>query len=505
MFPSIPRPRSRALVATILVTLLGGPVAVHAAGIPTLPHDQPLSDWKRTLSSSGASGKSALSAGNLSVEENKRLGAGIDNLGSGVSDITGDALNDCVDGTVDGANGTFVTTTSVTVIDQSSDISETLKAEASASVSIGVWSARAQSTFERNTNVSRSRTFLLVRSFVAASQDNPTLVLRHAKLRQPAPATDADLADFHQQCGDSFVSGIQYGGEFLAMLSVETSTLKSSQAVGAKVEVESPSGSGSGSINVSREELVKNSHTEMDALRVGTPNEAMPKATPQDILDYAENFSKKVTTETATIIGVRTTSYRRLGVRERAGVAVAGAVARQMNDAIALRRDSADTARRSLRLLPALGSAVTDRVVEARAFIGRMDTEVARLQDQRRACDEQPMQCTFPRDLAQFRAYGGQVPVSLPLEGTSDRVITLTVTEPGRKLLLTGSVCFRNQELCFANGAGVVQVVIDNRRQTYQGKPLDILVHDGLPTVVTIQIKDTDYQDNTGSYTAVIY
>jgi hypothetical protein len=253
----------------------------------------------------------------------QKLAPVLSKMGSGYNSLTDEVIGEgCVTGTIippDPA-GSSVTYQMefVTSLDQ---FSRATSVEASVSGSFGAFSASVKSEFEQSQQTNSTSTHLLVREYVQTSEinlNNPRLKAGKT-LELLASIKDPKQFDiFMRTCGDQYVSTAYMGGEFIALLSSDSSDeeLKKSVKISGSASYGTFSSSASFSDKVSSFKSKSNLSVKMT--RIGGSGD-LPVITVQGsgavdaILDYASKLPSNVS-QYPVMYKVKGRPYTQIGV-----------------------------------------------------------------------------------------------------------------------------------------------------------------------------------------------
>ena len=179
----------------------------------------------------------------------------------------------------------------VLLLQSAEDLKREMSFEASAEVGFGRFSASASAKEQRTNESHRTTQYLVVSSrFIG-----PDVVVTQAVVSNEAKAQLArSPANFYRACGDEFVSTIQTGAEFFAVLTFESNDVKEFAAVEASLKIAVGTNTASATVKDAVTSATNNSRLSIDAWRIGGSGN-MPKKEVNDIVEYASNFAGKIT------------------------------------------------------------------------------------------------------------------------------------------------------------------------------------------------------------------
>jgi hypothetical protein len=114
---------------------------------------------------------------------------------------------------------------------------------------------------------------------------------------------------FFTACGNRYISEIQLGGEFMALLEFTSSNETDRKEVQANLKVASAASSLSASFKTAVEQAEAKSSMHMTISRRGT-SDALPEQTVDKLIEYSRNFPSKLTIKTVVPIGLVVSDYQ---------------------------------------------------------------------------------------------------------------------------------------------------------------------------------------------------
>lgn len=160
----------------------------------------------------------------------------------------------------------------------------------------GFFSAALKAQFSESTSFNSMSTFLTAKVIV----QNPFLRGRNFKLDAPAqtligPPTQGDL--FKRAFGDSFVRGVQTGGEFYAVMRITSVSQTKQQELAGSLQAEYQGFAAAGSFKLQFEQANSQADTRsefsgMMYQRAGTGEKIAPVISIEDVLERVRDFSE---------------------------------------------------------------------------------------------------------------------------------------------------------------------------------------------------------------------
>jgi hypothetical protein len=244
-----------------------------------------------------------------------------------------------------------------------------------------------------------------------------------------------------------------------------------------------------------------------DYKRVG--GEGAPADTSIDaVMKYSLEFQKTLTGKNMVLIGYEPEDYSKIRV-------AAGDFHEQRKKVDALR----DALIKRRNLMTYLGGveqillpfAIGDVHADMRK---KLDGEIAQAEDYLDRCGNSPIslagECNIPANLLTFTLQESSFePVIRDLSAFGDSVNLVTV-DAGRRLKITGRVCWDFAWHCFVDGVsndgGVyVEVTVNGAKSRYQGPMTLPNPATGAALKISLRVNDSYYPDNSGLFRVVFY
>lgn len=233
-------------------------------------------------------------------------------LGRGFNTLSGEFKGECVVGkpTSNQSRG-FQIDYSMTQLRSSEEFRRSLQMSASASMGIGSWSGDASSSFFRSLDRNRYYDYLLVNVSVVG----PSFSLTGDKLSGDAHGLRNKPKDFYTKCGNQYVKSVTLGGDFTAIITIETDNEIERSELRAALSVAAVGyGSGKASFAENLSRVTKNYKRTVKILRKGT-NEAVPDLSIDALIQYSLDFPTKINRDTAYPISFDKASFTDIDVR----------------------------------------------------------------------------------------------------------------------------------------------------------------------------------------------
>jgi hypothetical protein len=146
-------------------------------------------------------------------------------------------------------------TSSFKRVSSTSDLLKELGASASATFSYGVFKGTASANVARSTNVNSSTSVYLANILVNLAA--PRQLVNPRLSAEALALLDSGINQFRNVCGDYFVHGITYGGQYVATVSVSTNSIADKMSVEAALDIEVASVGGGGGVSGSTQSTVQ--------------------------------------------------------------------------------------------------------------------------------------------------------------------------------------------------------------------------------------------------------
>jgi hypothetical protein len=233
----------------------------------------------------------------------QKLGPVLSKMGSGYNSLTKQVLGEggCVTGTIippepGGMSSPFYQLEFVSSLDQ---FFRDTSVEAAVSGSFGSFSASVKSSFEQSQKSNSSSTHLLIREYVTTSEitlNRPRVKIGKALALLGAAKDPKNLDFFMRACGDQYVSKVDMGGEFIAILSADSSDEELKKAISIDASASYGSFNSSASFKDTVTSFSSKSNLSVTMTRIGGSGDLPVMSTAQGnasidaILSYAAKF-----------------------------------------------------------------------------------------------------------------------------------------------------------------------------------------------------------------------
>ncbi|MGF6307866.1 hypothetical protein ABIB82_001903 [Bradyrhizobium sp. i1.8.4] len=503
-------PFSRLLASAAIALIAASPVFSARATSLKFPIEAPLEKPHNPATKRGPAGWANLPDG--ATDQDGSLDEIRDVLGQGYNSLSRQKVSDCVTGWISAQAPTgFSPTYYLNLIKSSEQLKDEMSAEASVSGSIAGWTAKASAKYTSEHESNSNHEFLLVK---VKSVSSRKILLHQAKVTTPVATALADetlspeavkaaQAKFFQGCGDSYVSGAEIGGEFVALL---TYTAKDETDKSSFEAAFSASGMGfSADADFSKKASAFRSQMglAMESTQVG--GSGGPTANTVDaIMEYSLKFNSTLKPDNAALIGFQTDKYSKLGITTAD------------YDDLKAQVDSLRTAQgqrdQYIHLIDGRQPTLTHYGIgdvhsaDRQRLASEFDQGNALLA----TCAKTPASCRIPTSLSQFVAPAVYDVLTNDV-GVFGNQAGWNVDHPKRHLAVSGIYCFGGDS-CFVNGISkddpnvwVAVQIDDGPVQRYLGPIALPDPKDGKIVRVIVKAIDTNYSDNSGSLTAVLY
>jgi len=256
----------------------------------------------------------------------QKLAPVLSKMGSGYNSLTNEVLGEggCVIGTIippdlEGSSVSYQLEF-VTSLDQ---FFRDTSVEAAVSGSFGSFSASVKSTFEQSQKSNSTSTHLLIKEYVQVAEIslNNSMLKIGKSLELLGATKDPKQFDFFMRaCGDQYVSTIYMGGEYIALLSSDSSDEELKQSIGVHVTADYGSSfSSSADFKQDVSSFRSKSNLSVTMTRIGGSGDLPVMTTAQGnasidaILDYAAKLPSNVS-KFPVIYNVKAQPYIQAGV-----------------------------------------------------------------------------------------------------------------------------------------------------------------------------------------------
>lgn len=228
-------------------------------------------------------------------------------IGRGYNTVTADPMGDCVEGTLSTMTPSAGFSYSFTLekVTSSEQLLRKLQVEAKAKYSAGLGSMSAKAKFTESQSINQQSLYLTL----AVQVTSPMYTLADARLK-PAfkQLLQSDTKAFQTRCGDDFVRSYVAGGEYIAVLKIETTSEEHKQAIEAKMRGSYGTFGGSVQLSSSFQEVLTENRTEIFIYQSGGKFEKV-SITADELVRAATDFPTTVTQANAVPITFITASY----------------------------------------------------------------------------------------------------------------------------------------------------------------------------------------------------
>jgi hypothetical protein len=227
-------------------------------------------------------------------------------LGKGYNTITSTKRGDCVNlPFMAPASEGYETHADITVIQSSEDLKRATSIEVSGSGGFGMVTAEASASFSSSMHFSTNSDYLLIR----VTAKGPSVGGGEAQLGSEGVKYKGDRQLFFTGCGNRYISEVQVGGEFMALLEFTTSSETDRKDVQASLKVASGLNSVSTEVKTAVEQAQSKSSMHMTFSRRGT-TDPLPDTTIDKLVAYAQEFPSKLNIKTVVPVGIVVADYQ---------------------------------------------------------------------------------------------------------------------------------------------------------------------------------------------------
>jgi hypothetical protein len=434
-------------------------------------------------------------------------------LGLGYNSLDGRTKADCVHGTVVAPKpGSFSPSYTIHVVRSFEQFASDTAIEASLSAGFAKFSGDVHSKFQESSSGTSNTQYLLVTEKIAAK---PEINLDGAKMivALPPASDPAGQQGFFRRCGDEYVSQVQMGGEFIALLSFTQTEEQLQQSLDVSASASTWSMTASADFSTRLSSLKANQSLDIKATQIGGSPQELPEFTLDSMLAYARKFPAQINATTAAPIGLQASPFYFLNpdvpdvsgitdnfkVVETAAYGLAKSIADIKNEqalmdhfAVPSNRSPQDARARSTQLL-------TTAAEDYEAMTGEL-----------KKCANyywRPGNCNFDARFLHYKLPRVGPVIVRKLDPKSGSVVDIPVPHD-MTLEVRGDFCYGGDHGCAHDGVSdaedaYIYVAAPNfaRGTKYNGQALPVKAGR-----VIVQVKDTDYGDNSGDKLyAIVY
>jgi len=422
-------------------------------------------------------------------------------LSQGVNTFNGDTRNKCVDGTYQaptslaGSGYRF----EVKLIKSEEDFSREVGVAVSGSTSIGIVNLDASARYNNSVSISATSDYLMVRIKVDGARIpfEPEKLTDAAKLR-------ANKRSFFLYCGNSFVSEVELGGDFVAIMEFAANSQTERTDVQANLRAATAASSLNAEFKTSVQNAQKKSSMHATILRRGT-GDAVPEVSIDKLIEYAREFPKSLNLNNAVVLGVTLSDYGR--VDPEVETVPMPSLVRHLKDRLSVARsviaqvDPLIAANQRL----ALPARISDLQRLKQDLPGRIDD----LSDALGACAESAWNgCNFTESQRTFpEPHLPGYPIVAPFTSRHGGRQLVGVVSPGEeRIMLVRGRFDANSNGMWVEAANNISVIFERPDGTTRTIGYTPPVRFAEPGTVYVRVNDSKYEDNIDSgIEAVLY
>lgn len=237
-------------------------------------------------------------------------------IGSGLDSSTLEARDDCVRRTEEiSPEGGPRVSYSLRVIENSTDLRKYLGISATASLKAALGHIEGKAAFSNRLNINQYSLYALAVTKVINSQT----LLRDVTLKKDASDLwVADIEQFRKRCGDQFITGFQDGGEFIGMISIQTTSEEQKRRIGTAISGSYGIFSASGSLDESTLTAAMDYNQAVQIHRHGGDSTTPEPETLEKLIDASVNFPARIAeSKDAVKISLLSRAYSTLNLPHR--------------------------------------------------------------------------------------------------------------------------------------------------------------------------------------------
>jgi hypothetical protein len=246
-------------------------------------------------------------SGNLTGLAARIAGPTLPLLGRGYNGLSAEMRGTCLVGD-QVASGTDAKKVdySLHMAGSSDDYRRSVNMSAAASFGTGTWSTDASVSYFKSSARSRYVDHLVVRVLV----QGPVLSFENVHLTADAKRMVRRPLDFYRMCGNRYVRSLSLGGEFTAVVDIETNTEEERSELRATLSVIAKGyGSANAAYAEAMQRISRSYSKNVRILRNGT-GEAIPNPDIDTVLKYSLDFPTKINAVTGVPVALETADYR---------------------------------------------------------------------------------------------------------------------------------------------------------------------------------------------------
>jgi hypothetical protein len=227
-------------------------------------------------------------------------------LGRGYNTFTSTKRGDCVNlPFVAPASEGYESHAHITVIQSSEDLKRETSIEVSGSGGFGMVTAEASASFSSSMHFSANSDYLLIR----VTATGPSVGGGAAGLGSEGVKYKDNRQEFFSACGNRYISEIELGGEFIALLEFSSSNETDRKDVQAHLKVASGLNSVSTDLKTAVEQAQAKSSMHVTVTRRGT-SDPLPDPAIDKLIAYSQEFPSKLNIKTVVPVGIVVSDYQ---------------------------------------------------------------------------------------------------------------------------------------------------------------------------------------------------
>jgi hypothetical protein len=227
-------------------------------------------------------------------------------LGRGYNGLSGELRDSCLTGDTASSTGGKRVNYSIYQAGSSEEFRKSVNLSAGATFGTGVWSVDAGVQYFQSVNRSRFVDHMVVRVDVAG----PALSLERAKLTNEANHLKRDPILFYRKCGNRFVRTLSIGGEFVAIVNIETTSQEERESLRATLTVIAKGyGSASTEYKQAIEQISHAYQKDIKIIRNGL-GESLPNLDIPTLIQYSLDFPAKIDAMNGVPVALEQIDYR---------------------------------------------------------------------------------------------------------------------------------------------------------------------------------------------------
>jgi hypothetical protein len=415
-------------------------------------------------------------------------------LGHGFNDFTGQVRGNCIDYRLvpPTAFTGYGSKTEIKLIQSAEDFKKEVSVSVSGSTGFGAVSVEASAKYDNSVAIKASSDYLLVRVRV----EGASVVADSASISTEAQKYSASKEKFFALCGNRYVSEVQLGGDFIAVLEFTANSETERTTLEASLKVATAASSLGAEFKTAIESARTKSSMHATVVRHGSA-EKLPEFSLDKLIDYARDFPTKIDAKSAVPIGISLSDFQSVdpGIETQEVPPVIHRLHERLSDA----RGALDRIGPLLEQHNRLG--LSARLGDLQNIQDTLPDKMQDVQDALTACGRAPWmpgRCDFSKEILAFNVpkLPGR-PIATDFTSKTGDAQRIGIVGPGeqRFMLIRGTFDYCS---CgkMAEAAGQTTVVFEGPDGTTTSYPYRPPMKFTGPGTVYVRLWDSKYDDN---------